>query len=317
MNEKILLEKEAKMVIEESTKSPLIFQTSPEEGRTKLEEAQSSIVYKYPAKTIETEVNTGKNGTVKVYIIIPQGCNNIPNVIFYIHGAGWMFGSFHTHEKLVKELAFRTNSIVIFPEYSRAPEAQFPIAIEQCYYILCRIKNILKFYKIKANLSNLTVAGDSVGGNMAIAMTLIAKYNNGPKIGKQLLYYPVTNAKFDTESYDEFASGYYLYKDSMKLFWDQYAPSEYDRNSILASPLRASINQLTNLPDAMIINGEVDVLRDEGEAYADKLRKAGNDVTSITFRGTIHDFVMLNSLDQSNSTRAAMDASIMWINRKS
>lgn len=316
MNKKIVLEKEALMVTQESSEPPLIFQIPPEEGRAKLEKAQSSLVYKYPAKSIETEVDTGKNGTVKVYIVIPQECDKTPNVIFYIHGAGWVFGSFHTHEKLIKELSFRTNSIIVFPEYSRSPEAKFPVAIEQCYSIMCQIPNILKFYKVKANLSNFTVAGDSVGGNMTIAMSLISKYNNGPKISKQLLYYPVTNANFDTDSYKEFATGYYLYRDGMKWFWNQYAPSEYDRNSILASPLRASINQLTNLPDTMIINGEADVLRDEGEAFANKLREAGNDVTAVRFKGTIHDFVMLNSLDQSNSTRAAMDASVMWINRK-
>lgn len=238
------------------------------------------------------------------------------NIIFYIHGAGWVFGSFHTHEKLVRELSYRTNSVVIFSEYSRSPEVRFSVAIEQCYSILNQIPQILKNNKIIRNMDTLTVAGNSVGGNMAMAMTLKSKYANGPKINKQLLYYPVTDDNFNTESYLQFATGYYLYRDGMKWFWEQYEPDLQKINSILATPLKASFAQLANLPDAMILNGEADVLRSEGEAYANKLRASGNNVTAIRFQGMIHDFVMLNSLDQTNACRVAMDISTEWINRK-
>lgn len=147
-------------------------------------------------------------------------------------------------------------------------------------------------------------------------MTFMAKYQNGPKIHKQLMYYPVTNDNFETNSYLQFATGYYLYREGMIWFWNQYEPNELKRKSILATPLKASLEQLCNLPDAMILNGEADVLRDEGEAYANQLREAGNNVTAIQFQGMIHDFVMLNSLDQTNACRAAMDVSTDWINRK-
>ncbi len=162
----------------------------------------------------------------------------------------------------------------------------------------------------------LTVAGDSVGGNMAIAMTFMAKERGGPYIQKQLLYYPVTNACFCSDSYRQFAKGYYLYREGMMWFWDQYTRSACDRNEITASPLRADMEQLRGLPEAMILNGEADVLRDEGEAYARKLREAGVDVTAVRFQGMIHDFVMLNALDQTKACRAAMDLSVAWINRK-
>ena len=238
------------------------------------------------------------------------------SVIFYIHGAGWVFGSFHTHEKLVRELAARTDSVVVFPEYSRSPEARYPVAIEQCYNVLCRLSSILEKLDIRMNPCTLTVAGDSVGGNMTIAMTIMAKERKGPYIQKQLLYYPVTNACFCTDSYRQFAEGYYLYREGMKWFWDQYTMSPCDRNEITASPLRADIDQLKGLPDAMILNGEADVLRDEGESYARKLREAGVDVTAVRIQGMIHDFVMLNSLDQTKACRAAMDTSVAWINRK-
>lgn len=165
-------------------------------------------------------------------------------------------------------------------------------------------------------MNTLSVAGDSVGGNLAIEMTLMAKFRNGLNISKQLLYYPVTNDDFNTESYMQFATGYYLYRDGMKWFWNQYEPDINRRNTIFATPLKATLEQLKNLPDAMILNGEADVLRDEGEAYANKLREACNDVTALQFQGMIHDFVMLNSLDQTNACRAAMDVSTSWLNRK-
>lgn len=316
MKKRISLEPEAEAVCDANSTPPLIFQMPPWQGREVLEEAQSSPICMYPADVQSTVVNTGKWGEIKVYIVCPECMTSPANVIFYIHGAGWVFGSFHTHEKLVRELAARTDSIVVFPEYSRSPEARYPVAIEQCYSVLCKLPAILEKMDIQMNPCTLTVAGDSVGGNMAIAMTLMAKYRGGPYIQKQLLYYPVTNACFCTDSYRQFAKGYYLYREGMMWFWDQYTMSECDRNRLTASPLRADREQLKGLPDAMILNGEADVLQDEGEAYARKLREAGVDVTAMRFQGMIHDFVMLNALDQTKACRAAMDVSTAWINRK-
>lgn len=316
MKERIQLEPLAQKVCLENKNSPFLFELPIEEGREKLEKMQNSEVQKYPAKIENIVLNINKLGNVKVYIVSPLQPSKKSNVIFYIHGAGWVFGSFHTHEKLVRELSARTNSIIIFPEYTRANEAKFPVAIEQCYYVMCQIPNILQKSNPSANIEKLSVAGDSVGGNMAIAMTLLSKFRNGPKIEKQLLYYPVTNDNFNTLSYNEFAEGYYLYRKEMKWFWDQYAPNPNLRNYIVATPLKSSLEQLRGLPKALIINGEADILRDEGEAYAEKLMAAGIDVTAIRIKGTIHDFVMLNELDQSNACRAAMDISTAWFNRK-
>lgn len=151
---------------------------------------------------------------------------------------------------------------------------------------------------------------------MAIAMSFMANMRGGPKIHKQLLYYPVTNACFDTPSYHQFATNYYLYRAGMQWFWQQYSPCKSARNQITASPLNAGIKNLQNMPDTMIINGQADVLRSEGEAFGEKLRCAGVDVTAIRVQGTIHDFVMLNVLDKTEACRTAMDASTNWINRK-
>lgn len=315
MKENIVLEPLAKKVVDDSMHRPYIFELPVEEGRQKLEEIQSSSVYKYPANICSTVISTGKTGNIKVYVVMPVQYSTRSKVILYVHGAGWVFGSFHTHEKLVRELCARTNSIVVFPEYTRAPEARFPVALEQCFHVMCNIGELLSSMNIHVDVTSLLVAGDSAGGNMAIALAFMSKYQNGPSIQKLLLYYPVTNDDFHTESYQKFAEGYYLYRDGMKWFWNQYVPKINERQYILASPLKASLEQLRRFPPTLIINGEADVLRDDGKMFANRLLEAGISVTQVCFPGMIHDFVMLHSLDTSNACRAAMDVSVGWIQR--
>lgn len=316
MKQRILLEPEAEALSLAGREHPRNYELLPQKGRAVLERLQDAPVYMYPAAIRQVTADTGYWGRIPVYVVIPPNCGKTADVIFYIHGAGWVFGSFHTHEKLVRELAYRTDSVVVFPEYSLSPEVRYPAAMEQCYCILCQLDRIIGCCGHQMCPATLTVAGDSAGGNLAIAMTLLSKYRKGPAIQKQLLYYPVTDARFDTPSYEIFAEGYYLYRAGMIWFWDQYTQSEEERNHITASPLRADREQLTGLPEAMILNGEADVLRDEGEAYARKLTAAGVPVTAIRFQAIIHDFVMLHSLDQTNACRSAMDVSADWIWRK-
>ncbi|PEH49707.1 alpha/beta hydrolase [Enterococcus faecium] len=258
-------------------------------------------------------IDTGKYGSINVRFIRPAGNYATLPVIFYIHGAGWVFGSAKTHDKLVRELAVRTNSVVVFPEYTLSPEAKYPTAIEQNYEILQQLPTISEAKKM--DISRLTLAGDSVGVNMATVMTIMTKQRNGLTINQQLLYYPVTDANFNMESYKEFAENYFLTKEGMQWFWDQYTTDEKQRAEITASPLQATLDELKGLPAAMILNGEADVLRDEGEAYARKLREAGVEVTQVRFQGMIHDFVMVNVLDQTKAARAATTLSTEWINR--
>ena len=209
------LEPAAEEICNQSAVPPLIFQLPPEQGRRVLEEMQDTPVYQYPANISSACISTGKWGSIPVYFVVPRD-KKIRNIIFYIHGAGWVFGSFHTHEKLVRELSARTDSLVVFPEYSRSPEAKYPTAIEQCYFILTHLKEIIGNRFSIDNGTALTIAGDSVGGNMAIAMVLMSLMRCGPDIHKLLLYYPVTNACFDTPSYRQFAVDYYLYREGMK-----------------------------------------------------------------------------------------------------
>jgi acetyl esterase len=154
--------------------------------------------------------------------------------------------------------------------------------------------------------SRIALAGDSVGGNMAIALTLMAKERGDVTFVQQVLFYPVTDANFDTDSYRKFADGYFLSRDGMKWFWDQYTTSEQDRAQITASPLRATREELAGLPPALIINAAADVLHDDGALFADKLREAGVPVTHVTYSAIIHDFVMVNSLHDTQASIAAV-----------
>lgn len=225
-------------------------------------------------------------------------------MLVYIHGAGWVFGNAHTHDRLSRELATGAEVAVVFVNYSLSPEHKYPTAIEEIYAV---VEWIAKEGSTKGlDASRLYVGGDSVGGNMTAAITLMAKERSGPTIQKQLLFYPVTDASFDTESYQQFAEGYFLQRDGMKWFWDQYTTDPNERAQITASPLRATTEQLSGLPEALVITGEADVLRDEGEAYANKLREAGVPVTAVRFQGIIHDFVMLNVLADTNAKKGAI-----------
>jgi acetyl esterase len=222
----------------------------------------------------------------------------------YFHGGGWILGDRDTHDRLVREIAVGAQAAVVFVDYSRAPEARYPVAIEQAYaatrYVADNAADLL------IDPLRLAVAGDSVGGNMAAAVTLMARQRRDPKIAFQVLFYPVTESGFDTHSYNQFADGPWLTKRAMEWFWDAYLPDPAARKQPAATPLNASPDQLVGLPEALVIVDENDVLRDEGEAYACKLSNAGVRVTSVRYNGTIHDFVMLNALADTPATRGAI-----------
>jgi acetyl esterase len=256
-----------------------------------------------PAATREDlTIAGGPSGQVQITIYRPAGEVGVLPVVLYTHGAGWVFGDVHTHDRLVRELTTRAEAATVFVSYSLSPEAKYPTAIEEIYaaleWIAARADHDL-------DPGRIAVAGDSVGGNMTTAVTIMAKQRGAPRIAGQLLYYPVTDAGFDTGSYHQFATGYWLRRDAMQWFWDQYTTDPAQRAEITASPLRATAEDLAGLPPALIINGEADVLRDEGEAYAAHLRAAGVPVTSVRYNGTIHDFVMLNALRDTRAAKAA------------
>jgi acetyl esterase len=311
MTGRIQLEPEAQAFAEAEALLPLLFTLGIEKGRAALEEAQAGQVSTLPVDIEDLTIVDGPSEQVALRILRPQHAQAPLPVIVYIHGAGWVFGSPQTHDRLVRELAVGAGAAVVFPVYQLCPEVRYPTALEECYMAAQWVARCGQEYGLDAE--RLAVAGDSIGGNMAAAVTLLSRERGGPDIRLQLLFYPATDATFDTASYHQFAEGYHLRRDAMMWFWEQYTRHASERKEITASPLRASTQQLQGLPTALIITAEADVLRDEGEAYANKLRQAGVRVTAVRFLGTVHDFVMLNALAHTAAVRGAIALATAWL----
>jgi acetyl esterase len=222
----------------------------------------------------------------------------------FFHGGGWVLGDFATHERLIHDLVVNSGAVAVYVNYTSSPEARYPTAVNQAYAATQWVAAHGK--EIGVDGSRLAVAGNSVGGNMAAVVSLMAKEQGSPKLRFQLLLWPVTDSNFETGSYNEFAEGHFLTKNMMKWFWDNYTTDAAERAQIHASPLKASIEQLRGLPATLVQTAGADVLRDEGEAYARKLDAAGVDVTTMRYNGMIHDYGLLNPLSQIPEVKAAM-----------
>ncbi|MDP2307213.1 MAG: alpha/beta hydrolase [Pseudomonadota bacterium] len=284
-----------------------IYTLSPDAARRVLARAQSGGVPRLPADIEDTTFPVGPTGSVRVRIVRPRGARaqggSLP-VVLYFHGGGWILGDRDTHDRLVREIANGASVAVVFVDYDRSPEARYPDPLEQGYAATKYVAEHADSLRVDA--SRLAVAGDSVGGNMATAVAWLAKERKGPPIAFQLLFYPVTDAHFDTPSYRQFADGHWLTRAAMKWFWDAYCPDLARREEPSASPLRCPLEALEGMPRALIIVGENDPLRDEGEAYAARLAEAEVAVTSVRYNGTIHDFVLLDALRDTPAARAAI-----------
>jgi acetyl esterase/lipase len=253
--------------------------------------------------TVERTI-TKDGRTVKLYIMKPQDVHGTPGVLLFIHGGVWIVGNFQNHQRLLRDLVVGSGQIGVFVEYTPLPAAKFPTQLEESYVALKWVAEHAG--EFGADGSRIAIAGNSVGGNMTAALTLMAKDRGGPKIACQVLLIPATDASVDTESYHEFATGRFLPRAFMKYGWDLYAPDEKTRNNPYVSPLRASNEELQGLPPALIVTAENDPLRDEGEAYARKLMDAGVPVTATRYDGMIHDFVLLNAIHDVPEVQSAL-----------
>jgi acetyl esterase/lipase len=254
--------------------------------------------------TIAERTITQDGRTVNLYIMTPQHVTGNPGVLLFIHGGVWIAGNFQNHQRLLRDLVVGSGQIGVFVEYTPLPAARYPTQLEESYAALKWIATHAG--DLGADGSRIAVAGNSVGGNMTAALTLMAKDKNGPKISYQVLLIPATDASVDTASYREFGTGRFLARAFMKYGWDLYAPDEKTRNSQYVSPLRASNEELKGLPPALLITAENDPLRDEGEAYAHKLTDAGVAVTATRYNGMIHDFVLLNAIREVPGVQAGL-----------
>jgi acetyl esterase len=274
----------------------------------KPQEALTSLQNQYPvdmsgvATTEKTIVQDGR--TVHLYIMKPQQMTGKPGVLLFIHGGVWIGGNFQNHQRLLRDLVVESGQVGVFVEYSPLPAARYPTQTEECYAALVWVSRHAAEFGADGN--RIAVAGNSVGGDMTAALTLMAKDRHGPKISYQVLFIPATNASVDTASYQEFATGRFLPRAFMQYGWDLYAPDEKTRDNPYVSPLRASLAELEGLPPALVITAENDPLRDEGEAYARKLKEAGVEVTAVRYNGMIHDFVLLNALRNLPEVAAAL-----------
>jgi acetyl esterase/lipase len=289
------------------SKGPPLYKVSPEQARGVLSGLQAGNIQKLPADVETRTITGGSIGEVSFSIVRPPNSGDRAlSVVMYFHGGGWVLGGADTHDRLIRELSNGMDAALVFVNYTPSPEAKYPLPIEQAYAATKWIKE--KGQTINLDPSHLAVAGDSVGGNMAAATTLLAKKRDGELgIDYQLLFYPVTDANFDTASYNAFQDGYFLTREAMKWFWNNYTTSQTNRKEPTVSPLQASVDELRDLPPALIINGEFDVLRDEGEAFAHKLIDARVEVKGVRYHGTIHDFVMLNPISNTPAARGAIE----------
>lgn len=312
-NDKIILDPIIQKFLDTlaSKKSAPIYTLAPVEARKVLDYVQSQVNTKTIAIDIEDHIINGSQKETSFRIFRPKNNKEILPVIIWMHGGGWVLGNKETHDRLIREITHGTQAAVVFVNYTLAPEGQYPLAHEEGYAVAKWIYE--NGQTINLNPNCMAIAGDSVGGLLATAITMMSKQRGGPKFIFQALLYPVTDANFETSSYQQFEKGYWLERESMKWFWDSYVPDLKDRKEPLVSPLNASLEDLKNLPPALIITNEYDVLRDEGEAYAHKLMQANVPVVATRYLGIIHDSALLNAITEAPGIRAMILQTIQML----
>jgi len=281
-----------------------IEQLSPKDARAVLVGAQSGVKLTLPKADVSEKTIKVDGQSISLNIVRPAGVKGTLPVFMFFHGGGWVLGDFQTHERLVRDLVAGSGAVAVFVNYTPSPEAHYPTAINQAYAATRWVAEHSK--EINVDGKRLAVAGNSVGGNMAAVVALMAKEKGTPALRYQVLLWPVTDANFNTASYEQYAEGHFLTRNMMKWFWDNYTTDAAQRNEIYASPLRATTEQLKGLPPALVQTASADVLRDEGEAYARKLDQAGVPVTAVRYNGMIHDYGLLNVVSQVPAVRSAM-----------
>lgn len=302
-----VLEPAAREFADATAKPPFLYELGPEGARKALDDVQAAPIGMPDVQekwiTVPAEV-----GEVRVRVVKPVGAEGPLPAVLYVHGGGWILGDAGTHDRLVRELAVGADAAVVFVEYDRSPEARHPVAIEQAYATARWIGE----YGAEEGIDpgRVAVAGDSVGGNMAAVLAILAKRRGDVTFVHQSLYYPVTDAGQDTASYRQFADGPHLTARAMAWFWDAYLPDHDRRGDVTVSPLRATLDDLAGLPETFLVVDENDVLRDEGEAYGRKLVAAGVRTTVVRYDGTLHDFMMLNPLRATAASTGAIEQAI-------
>lgn len=290
----------------ELNKDPSPFWTLPgPQVRAVLTGLQNQTPVDLSGITVSEKTVSQDGRSVKLYVVKPDQAKGPLPVVLFIHGGVWIAGDFENHKRLVRDLAVGAGAAVVFVEYTPIPDAIFPTQLEESYAAAKWV--VTHGDEIGVDGTRMAVAGNSVGGDMAAALAIMAKDRGGPNFRFQALLIPAVDTSVDTGSYREFGTGRFLARDFMKFGWDIYAPDAKTHDNPYVAPLRASVERLKGLPPALVVTAENDPLRDEGEAYAHKLAEAGVPVAAVRYSGTIHDFVLLNALRQEPTTKAALE----------
>jgi acetyl esterase/lipase len=287
-----------------SSDGPPLETLPPLEAREALVNAQASVPVDLSGIEESEKTITTDGYTIKLDIVRPEGVKGKLPVFIFIHGGGWVLGDFPTHKRMVRDLVVLTGFAGVFVNYTPTPDARYPQAINEIYAATKWVAEHGK--EIEVDGKNLAVVGNSVGGNMTAVTALKAKEKGGPAIKLHIMMWPVADANFETESYQQFGEKRSLTTPLMQWMFDLYA-TEAQRQEIYVSPLQATVEQLKGLPPALIQVAESDILRDEGEAYGRKLDEAGVKVTTVRYDGMIHDFGLLNGLAEEPAVRSLFE----------
>lgn len=273
-------------------------------ARAGLEAAQAQYPDKPKALSDDVPIPAGPGGRVMVRLLRPSGAQGRLPVVVAMHGGGWVLGSIDSHDRLARDIMQASGAAVAMVQYSLAPEARYPVALEECYGVAAWLAE--HGGALGLDGSRLALAGDSSGANLAAAAAILAKRRGGPAVRCQALIYPVTDASCDSPSYRRFADGPNLTRQAMRWYWDQYAPDQDAKAQDTASVLGASLETLAGLPPALVVTAELDVLRDDGEAYARRLVQAGVEVHALRMVGALHGFAAHNALARTPATLSAL-----------
>lgn len=268
--------------------APPLNALAPAEARAAIAALRHNAPPPEPVAAVADRTIPGPDGPIPVRVYTPAGEAPYP-LLVYFHGGGWVIGDLDTVDATCRALANRSGCLVVSVDYRLAPEHKFPAAVRDAYAATAWVA--AEGAALGGDPRRLAVGGDSAGGNLAAAVALMARDRGGPAIRFQLLVYPVTDFAFDTASYRQNGADYFLTTDMMRWFWGHYLRSEADAQSPYVCPLR--VDNLSGLPPAQVITAEFDPLRDEGEAYAEKLRRYGVPVTVKRYAGMIHGFFTL------------------------
>jgi len=282
------LDPQVKAFLEElaSLDVPPLSSLTPQQARAQLVDVSALLGDPEPVAKIEDHRVEGPQGKIPVRIYTPRGSGPLPVLVFY-HGGGWVLGDISTYQSYCTAVTNAAGCIVVAVDYRRAPEHKYPAAADDAFTAAAWVFDHAASFG--GDPDRIALGGDSAGGNLTAVVSLMARDRSAFKPVAQVLIYPVTDFNFDTPSYRENAEGYMLTRDDMQWFWNCYLNSEEDGRQPYASPLKAA--NLSGLPPALVITAEYDPLRDEGEAYAARLRQAGVPVTLTRYDGMIHAFV--------------------------